>query len=152
MTGKYTAIARRKPSSPMILLRDEIFGECLDYGCGRGFDCDYFGIDGYDPNWRNEYPTKKYDRIFCNFVINVVSADEEKEILSNIYSLLKPKGKAYITVRRDIKKDYVGRDCIQRLVFLGLPVYREIKNRFCIYVMSKSGYDKKEKNNDSRWN
>ena len=52
MTGKYTAIARRKPSSPMILLRDEIFGECLDYGCGRGFDCDYFGIDGYDPNWR----------------------------------------------------------------------------------------------------
>lgn len=136
--SKYTAIVRKKLSSPMQLLREQIVGDCLDYGCGRGFDCDYLKIDGYDPNWR---PTlsgnKKYDRIFCNFVLNVVSEKEQDEIISHITSLLKNGGKAFFTVRRDMKSNYIGRGCVQRLVYLDLPIHTLVAGRFCIYKMDK---------------
>lgn len=120
-SNKFTAIVRKKPSLPMVFLSNNglLLGDVLDYGCGRGFDVDFFGIDGYDPYWEvGIKKDKKYDTIVCNYVLNVVSEEEQKKIISDIRSLLKPEGKAYFTVRRDIKKDYKVGNYVQRVVIL----------------------------------
>jgi ATP adenylyltransferase len=137
MTNKYTAVSRKKPSRAMRFLdsKDLLIGDVLDFGCGRGFDVQYYKIDGYDPKWLSpELPTKQYDTITCNWVLNVVSEEEQNIILKQIKSLLKPNGKAYITVRREIKEDYQVRDYVQRLVYLDLETL--IKNSdYQIYVL-----------------
>ena len=50
-----TAITRKKPSLPMRWLAKEGLIpsriDTLDYGCGKGFDADYFGMDKYDPHF-----------------------------------------------------------------------------------------------------
>ncbi len=102
-----TAISRKTLSAPMRVLsrRKLLCGATLDYGCGRGFDADYLDIQGYDPHWRNDesilFPMY-YNTITCNYVLNVIeSQDEREKVLDHIFWLLAPKGIAYITVRRD---------------------------------------------------
>lgn len=136
MSNKYTSIVRKKLSLPMRVLKDKMYGRCLDYGCGRGFDCDFLGIDGFDPNWRPERPVGKYDTIFCNYVLNVVSEEEQAEIIKDIRDLLNPNGRAYFTVRRDIKIDYKVKDYIQRFVILNMESVHKEKGKFEIYIMS----------------
>jgi hypothetical protein len=51
-------------------------GKMLDYGCGRGFDAEYYGMDKYDPHYAPEFPKIKFDTITCNYVLNVVDAVE----------------------------------------------------------------------------
>jgi 2-polyprenyl-3-methyl-5-hydroxy-6-metoxy-1,4-benzoquinol methylase len=137
MTNKYTAVARNKPSRVMRFLDSKslLVGEVLDFGCGRGFDVKHYHIDGYDPNWGPvEFPTKKYDTITCNWVLNVVSPKEQDLIIDQIKGLLKPEGTAYLTVRREIKEDYVVKDYVQRLVYLDLPTL--VKNSdYQIYIL-----------------
>lgn len=135
--GKHTAPTRNHISAPMQILQKEIKGTCLDYGCGRGFDCDFFGFDGYDPNWRDNPLDKKYDTVFCNFVLNIMSEEEQNDTINTIYNLLNEGGVAYFAVRRDLKEDKVVGDHVQRLVYLDLPVYREVKGRFIIYKLEK---------------
>ncbi len=120
--SKYTAIVRKKPSLPMRWLEEEglLRGRILDYGCGRGFDMKWYDIDGYDLHWGPLEIKGKFDTITCNFVLNVVTREEQKEIIKIIKSLLKPDGAAYFTVRRDLEKDRPGRGCIQRSVILDL--------------------------------
>jgi ATP adenylyltransferase len=138
MTSKYTAPVRIKPSRAALVLEQKglLVGEMLDFGCGRGFDADRYGMDKYDPNWGYpDLPEKQYDTISCHWVLNVVSENEQNIILRKIKNLLKPSGTAYLTVRRDIKKDYLVRDYIQRVVRLPL---RSIKSSdFEIYIMKK---------------
>lgn len=75
----------------------------LDYGCGRGFDADWFGMDKYDPYYFPELDrSKKYNRVFCTYVLNVVNLKTEYEILVDINSLLAERGVGYISVRRDM--------------------------------------------------
>ncbi len=105
-----TAIERTSMSFPTRWLnkRSLLKGDILDYGCGFGFDTEDlqkmgFNIVGYDNYYRPEYPQKKFDTIICNYVLNVLEPNEQAEVLMSVSELLKPTGKAYFSVRRDLK-------------------------------------------------
>lgn len=121
-----------------VLYPKGILTEILDYGCGKGFDADYYGMDKYDVASFPKFPKKKYDVIVCNYVLNVVDSSEEEKILNNIKTLLKKKGKAFIAVRRDLPwKGKQGRGCWQRFVTLSETLLFENKS-FAIYCIDKS--------------
>ena len=107
-----TAKERTSVSFPTRWLQQNnlLKGEILDFGCGFGFDTDElqkegFDIVGYDNYYRPEYPTKRFDTIICNYVLNVLEPKEQVEVLMEISELLKPTGTAYFTVRRDLKSE-----------------------------------------------
>lgn len=139
-----TAIERTYLSFPaqFLLNQNLLQGKILDFGCGFGNDvkilrqkgCD---ITGYDPYYFPEYPDKKFDTIICFYVLNVLFAEEQANILMQVSHLLKAGGKAYYTVRRDIKKEgfrehYVHKkptyQCIVKLPFASiyLDEHREV--------------------------
>lgn len=104
-----TAKVRNSLSFPARFLFKEnrILGEVLDFGCGFGKDVELINekginIVGYDPYYFPNYPTYKFDTILCIYVLNVLLPEEQALVLLNISSLLKPNGKAYYAVRRDI--------------------------------------------------
>ena len=105
-----TAIERTSLSYParIVLNQKNIIGKVLDFGCGIGKDVEllkFKGIDiiGYDPFYFPEFPTEKFDTILCFYVLNVLLPEEQAEVLMNVSNLLKPNGKAYFAVRRDIQ-------------------------------------------------
>ena len=107
-----TAIDRIKLSSPVQFLLNQnlLTGRILDFGCGLGNDVKFlqqkgFDITGYDPYYANIYPEGKFDSIVCCYVLNVLMPDVQADVLMNIAHLLKPGGKAYYAVRRDLKKE-----------------------------------------------
>ncbi len=107
-----TVKERDKPSYPTrVLLRQNVLkGKILDFGCGLGKDVEFlkekgFDIQGYDPYYAPEYPTEKFDTIICHYVLNVLFPKEQTYVLMSVSELLKPTGKAYFTVRRDLKKE-----------------------------------------------
>jgi hypothetical protein len=76
-------------------------------------------------------PKGKFDTIVCTYVLNVV--ENVEEVIAVIKSKLSSKGKAYISVRRDLpKRGQKGKGCYQRYVELDLPVLKENGN-FCLY-------------------
>lgn len=105
-----TAKKREALSFPAkILLRRQLLkGDILDFGCGFGNDVDELrkkgmSIDGYDKYHFPDYPTKKYDTIICFYVLNVLMPEEQSNVLMELSRLLKPTGRVYIAVRRDLK-------------------------------------------------
>ncbi|GAB3838631.1 HIT family protein [Hymenobacter jeollabukensis] len=107
-----TAKERDAPSLPVRMLhgRGLLVGRVLDYGCGYGRDIEFlrakgFDAQGYDPTYFPEKPTRKFDTILCFYVLNVLLADEQAAVLMDIARLLKPTGRAYFAVRRDITQD-----------------------------------------------
>ena len=105
-----TAIERTSLSYParIVLNQKKIIGKVLDFGCGIGKDVEHLkakGIDivGYDPFYFPEFPSEKFDTILCFYVLNVLLPEEQAEVLMNVSNLLKPNGKAYFAVRRDIQ-------------------------------------------------
>ena len=85
-----------------------IIGNGLDFGCGFGKDVELIkerglNIIGYDPYYFPNYPTEKFDTITCFYVLNVLLAEEQAQVLMNVSALLKPNGKAYFAVRRDLQ-------------------------------------------------
>ncbi len=107
-----TAIERNKLSTPVqfLLDRELLKGRILDFGCGLGSDVkllQHQGLDitGYDPYYAPTAPTGKFDAIVCCYVLNVLMPAEQAEVLMEIAHLLKPGGKAYYAVRRDLKKE-----------------------------------------------
>ena len=105
-----TAIERTALSFPArtLLSHNKMKGKILDFGCGIGKDVELlkdkgFEVDGYDPFYFPEVPTEKYDTILCFYVLNVLLPEQQAEVLMNVSSLLKPTGKAYFAVRRDIQ-------------------------------------------------
>jgi diadenosine tetraphosphate (Ap4A) HIT family hydrolase len=105
-----TAIERTSLSYParIVLNQKKIIGNVLDFGCGIGKDVEILrtkGIDvvGYDPFYFPKFPAEKFDTILCFYVLNVLLPEEQAEVLMNVSSLLKPNGKAYFAVRRDIQ-------------------------------------------------
>ena len=138
-----TAISRKGPSSPLLSLEKMglVSGRVLDYGCGRGSDGKYLlsknvPTDSYDPHWNPIVINKKYDTILCTYVLNVLDKKDEEVLLSNILKHLKQDGKAYLSVRRDIKIDGKTSRGYQRNVLLDYPVVKERKNNYCIYELS----------------
>ena len=151
--GYKTAITRKKLSAPMNWLYNNhkllsgIIGQggqsrdynLLDYGCGKGSDAEYLSMDRYDPHFFPELVEGKlYDTITCTYVLNVVTEEQQYDILNRIKQLLKEDGTAYITVRRDLKTDktITKRGTLQRMVRLDLPVVHETQG-YCIYEVKK---------------
>ena len=105
-----TAIERTSLSFPARILKErkKLKGKILDFGCGVGKDVEIlkdqkFDIVGYDPHYFTEFPEEKFDTIICFYVLNVLLPEEQAEVLMNVSHLLKPDGKAYFAVRRDIQ-------------------------------------------------
>jgi SAM-dependent methyltransferase len=105
-----TAKERDKLSFParIILEKNLLVGNILDFGCGFGNDVKLLkekgvNIEGYDKHYFPEFPTKKYDTIICFYVLNVPLPEEQATVLMELSQLVKPKGKVYIAVRRDIQ-------------------------------------------------
>jgi diadenosine tetraphosphate (Ap4A) HIT family hydrolase len=104
-----TAIQRTSLSFPTRILLEEqaLHGKILDFGCGIGKDVEIlklkgFAVEGYDPHYFSAYPKTKFDTILCIYVLNVLMPHEQRDVLMNVSNLLKPGGKAYFAVRRDI--------------------------------------------------
>jgi hypothetical protein len=100
-----TAIVRKKPSVPIrwLMKNRNMCGKALDYGCGHGFDANYYAMEKYDPHhWPADMTevAYRYDVIVCTYVLNVLKPEDVSVVLNEIYNLLKTGGKAYITVRR----------------------------------------------------
>lgn len=86
-----------------------IEGKVLDFGSGYGKDAEFLRsknirCSNYDPHYAPEYPNENFDTILCNYVLNVLLPEEQAEVLMSVSELLKPSGKAYFTVRRDLKR------------------------------------------------
>lgn len=102
-----TATKRGELSTPMarILRHGLLVGRALDFGCGRGEDADITGIEKYDPVSFPTKPEGKFNTIMCTYVLNVIWLPWERaQVLKDIRDLLAPGGRAYITVRRGIKR------------------------------------------------
>jgi hypothetical protein len=134
MNNWKTAITRSSPSKPMKILASTLdFKSCLDYGCGRGFDAQYFGLAKYDPHWHPILPEGKFKNVVCNYVLNVIaSQDERLNVLRKIQGLLTDDGEAFISVRRDLKTD----SNTQFIVELPLEIIHE-DSGVCIYKLNK---------------
>lgn len=137
-----TAKERDKASYPTrwLLRNGFIKGEILDYGCGFGADVAYLskkGFDtvGYDPHYSPEYPDSVFDTIICNYVLNVLFPEEQSEVLMTISELLKPQGRAYFAVRRDLKYPGFRTHKIHKVKTyqcrVNLPYKSVLKNDFC---------------------
>lgn len=127
-----TAIVRKRLSTPTQYLVDSdlIKGDLLDYGCGHGFDGRKLNGDLFDPFYypqnRKEVFSKKYDTIICNYVLNVLTEKERERVINKISGLLKPSGKAYVSVRRDIKGcSLVSTGAIQVEVYPDLESFKK---------------------------
>jgi len=143
-----TAIVRKKPSLPLRVLmgqwRIKSGDRILDFGCGRGTDYLWLqskGYDarGYDPHWQSyRGPLDfKYDKVLCTYVLNVVEPKERPEIIKQLKNLTNDHGKVYITVRRDMKQDYVTSQGVhQYLVYLPYKIIKET-SAYCIYEINK---------------
>ena len=86
----------------------------IDYGCGKGYDADHFGMYKIDPHYfpADHPPKGRAEIITCIYVLNVVNKATGKTIIKDIQSLLKNpeageggNGMAYIAVRNDIEKN-----------------------------------------------
>lgn len=139
-----TAMSRKGPSSPVKLLESKgyIAGRILDYGCGKGADLKFlqekgYSASGYDPYWLpNDIGQERFDTILCTYVLNVISEDEAFRVMEKISSTLSEGGKAFLTVRRDLKKEGLTSRGFQRNVKLDCEVVKQNSN-FCIYSFSK---------------
>lgn len=105
-----TAKERETLSFPakIVFNRNAFVGDVLDFGCGFGSDVKILqergiNIVGYDKHYFPEYPTKKFDTIICFYVLNVLMPKEQATVLMELSQLIKPTGKVYIAVRRDLK-------------------------------------------------
>lgn len=105
-----TAKERDSLSFPAKILLNKklLIGDVLDFGCGFGNDVTLLktkgiSIEGYDKHYFPEFPEKKYDTILCFYVLNVLFQEEQAIVLMELSQLIKPTGKVYIAVRRDIQ-------------------------------------------------
>lgn len=106
----YTAKERNSLSFPVrnLLKKNLLVGKVLDFGCGYGKDVELLkekGIDiiGYDKHYFPVYPKVRFDTIICFYVLNVLLPKEQTEVLMQLSRLVKPSGKVFIAVRRDVK-------------------------------------------------
>jgi hypothetical protein len=139
-----TAISRNRGLSvPLRILMCErpasfTFNEAvLDYGCGRGEDADALKFNKYDPHFFPNMPEGQFDTVVCIYVLNVLPIDKQDELVAKILAKVKTGGKAYITVRRDVKKEGLTfKGTYQRNVTLNYPIVAEKKGQYCIYEIS----------------
>jgi len=140
--SKLTAKKRDKVSFPTnwLFRNEKILGDVLDFGSGFGKDAEFLKSKEincleYDPFYAPDYPKKKFDTIICNYVLNVLLPEEQAEVLMSISELLKPKGRAYFTVRRDLKKSGYRMHYVHKVktyqTNVKLPYKSILQNDFC---------------------
>jgi hypothetical protein len=109
--GKFhaTAISRNKLSTPIegYLKQNKPKSKVLYHGVGRDdVGAKALGADRYDPYHPDEKvrqaPKGPYDEIHSHYTLNVVDKPTGYNILKYIHGLLKPGGKAVVSVRRDL--------------------------------------------------
>ena len=138
-----TAITRKKFSLPFLYLVEHRFidllnDDILDYGCGKGYDAITGMLRKYDPHFFPKMPKGQFDVVICSYVLNVLPKEKEAEVIRDIKKKLKKGGRAYITVRRNLKKDgYTSTGTYQRLVYLNLAKIYEDSD-LCIYRTTKN--------------
>ena len=137
-----TAIARRAPSKPMQYLaaRGMLRGRMLDFGCGRGYDADAYGMEKFDPHWSPVMPEGTFDTVVCNYVLNVIpSPSKRDDVLTVLSRSLAKGGIAYISVRNDRSalNGWTKRNTWQGLIELDLPVVTTNSN-FTMYRLEVS--------------
>lgn len=105
-----TAKEREYLSFPakIIFNKNLLIGDVLDFGCGFGNDVKLLkskgiNIEGYDKHYFPKYPTQRFDSIICFYVLNVLLPEEQAAVLMELSQLIKPTGKVYIAVRRDLQ-------------------------------------------------
>lgn len=105
-----TAKEREYLSLPAKILFNQslLVGDVLDFGCGLGNDVKLLKskgikIEGYDKHYFPEYPSKRFDTIICFYVLNVLMPEEQATVLMELSQLIKPTGRVYIAVRRDLQ-------------------------------------------------
>ena len=144
MSSSYlTAISRRTLSSPAKFLSANglIKGRVLDFGCGKGKDCEELEIEGYDPHYRPQKPIGKFDTIICTYVLNVIEDETDRAaILDEISSLLNDGGASYLSVRNDKKnlRGHTRRGTWQGYIDLDLPILKKTSS----FVMYKLNHPK----------
>ncbi len=92
----------------LLLNKDLLIGDVLDFGCGFGKDVELLkakgiSISGYDKYYFPKYPNKKFDTIICFYVLNVLLPEEQATVLMELSRLVKPSGKVFLAVRRDLQ-------------------------------------------------
>jgi SAM-dependent methyltransferase len=138
-----TAISRKSVSAPMKYLdkMGMLKGKMLDYGCGKGFDADFFGMAKYDPFFApcDDFCEGEFDTITCNYVLNVIedAADRDAAITQMLH-WLKPNGNLYIAVRADKKAlmGYTSRGTWQGYIELDFPKIKST-SAFDLYHLTK---------------
>lgn len=110
LNSHLTAKERETISFPAKYLDSQnlLIGEVLDFGCGFGKDVEVLkekgiSIIGYDKHYFPIFPSQRFDTIICFYVLNVLLQEEQAKVLMEISQLLRPTGKAYFAVRRDLK-------------------------------------------------
>ncbi|MDR9418524.1 bifunctional class I SAM-dependent methyltransferase/HIT family protein [Gracilimonas sp.] len=137
-----TAKERDKESFPTRKLykMGVIKGNVLDFGSGYGKDAEFLqskniSCTNYDPYHAPDYPDQKFDTILCQYVLNVLFPEEQAEVLMSVSELLKSSGKAYFTVRRDLKRTGFRNHYVHRVPTyqcnVVLPYKTIFKNEFC---------------------
>jgi hypothetical protein len=114
-----------------------LIGRLLDFGCGWGFDANFYQMDAYDPFYFPRLPQGEFNTITCTYVINVLLPEERMYALRYIHSLLARGGSAYITVRRDVQNEgWTKAGTYQENAVLGLESVRKCAS-YEIYRMRK---------------
>jgi hypothetical protein len=119
---------------------DRIVGRALDYGAGKGYDADAYGMESYDPHYQPDMPDGLFDTITTNYVLNVIESKEERlRVLRVIQCRLEDTGKAYVTVRNDKRalRGTTSKGTWQGHIVLRLPVVRSTAG-FVTYVMDRN--------------
>jgi hypothetical protein len=81
-----------------------VHGRVLDFGCGFGFDANHFGWEAFDPHYRPDQPTGKFDTIICNHVLNMLTRNSRRNAINAIQCLLTDEGIAWLIVPRNIPR------------------------------------------------
>lgn len=139
-----TAIARKTLPVPTrwLLKQGLLWGTVMDYGCGKCSGINPEGWVNYDPYWYKLDLTcwsGHFQTVVCNYVLCTLPKSQEKNVLREIQSLLRPSGVAYIAVRNDVPKGGYGKSSTgtyQRKVTLKLPLVRNT-SQYRIYQLTK---------------
>lgn len=100
-----TAISRNKLSRPAQFFRPYLEGKVLDFGCGKGDDAGFLGIDKYDQHYFPEKPADDYDTVMMIYVLNTV--EFPRVVVREALDCLKPGGLILIACRtiKEVKKN-----------------------------------------------
>ena len=133
-------------------------GDVLDFGCGFGKDVELLkakgiNIIGYDKHYYPNYPDKKFDTIICFYVLNVLLPEEQTTVLMELSRLVKPSGRIYFALRRDLRYEgFRNHKIHQKPTYqcnVKLPFKSIFKNESCeIYEYQLFNQIRKKENSD----